>query len=268
MLRVAHGEPLQLTGAVGELGERLDDVDVALVGDADCTPRFVLRLALVEFRAFQAVAVQLHDVDHGNFLVRLKEQGIERLVAVFSRRGRREQLVTPPGAQVRKRAAFARIDRHGQVIASLSVDDGIPQFLQAGFQTRGEDITVGLVQVHPADHDLVAEHRHLVLRQTHSRVGVAAVVLEDPGLVAVGEQQGVILFGTVLVQQLCVDMHRLFRGSRLAADQRGQDGFAQAVAFVLQRVQPAVFRGNARGDGTHHRQAAFVRAAGVVEPVV
>ena len=83
MLGISHGEPLEMAAAVRQAAVGLDDVDIALARDAYRAHVLVFRVAHVVLRALVPVSVQLHDLGHGDLFLRLEQQVVEFIIAVF-----------------------------------------------------------------------------------------------------------------------------------------------------------------------------------------
>ena len=253
MLRVAQGQPVDGGALRGPVGEGLEDMDLGGALGADDAVLLIAGQGHVQGSALVPVAVDIHDGQNADLLVGGVEQRIEFIGVVLARQGGGQDGHAGPVAHVVVVLAGVVGHRFGQVV-QLALLDGQAQLVDGVEQTVRVDVAVlgsGL-GVHQPDHVVVAEHGHLVVGHLHGAVLVPAVDLHDPGLVLVGDHDGVALFGAVLVHIAQQHIHGLPGGGGDGGYRGGQNGLTQAGLHKGILGLPGLAGGGGDGGGDAH----------------
>ena len=199
MLRITHGQPLQLAGVSRKIIESLNDMDIRRTCYADRTSANVLSFHHIIFRSFITVTVNIHHFQNRNLLIRCIEQRIKLCITVCANAGRCQNLVSDPGSHVGIFFSSQPADRLEQIVLSVIFD--CADLIDCFKQVFREHEVFCIVFVYHINHELVAENSDFIRRHLHSRISRTTVNFKDPCFLLIGKEQNIALFRAIFVQQ-------------------------------------------------------------------
>ena len=149
----------------------------------------------------------------------------------------------------------ARVGGQKVQVAGL-IANGIALLGGQGLEGRRDDAVLVILEV--AQRELVAKGGHHVGGQLDGGVLVAAVHLDVPGFLLVGNKGDVDLAAAVAVDEAAKDLDSLARSGTLAGHE--VDGGELGQAVLNQGVRRERLLVRERGDGHEHRDALLVGA--------
>ena len=258
MLGVGHGGPGGRAHGGGSGGIYLDYRAVQLTLDADYADVRTAGVLGIPLGALEAGAGQLEYVLNGDLLVGLIEQVVAGVHVVVARGGGSQQHMAIPGAAVRAGVQVALAHVGGEYVeVAVIIVYGLTVVLSQLEEVGGVNHGLALyIALQAAQHALVAEYGHAVIGHLYGYPLMAGDALQVPGLVLVGDHEGVGLGGAVLFHYLAVVLQRLAHVGGGGGDIAAYPGFGRAVLGV--GVGGLHGGGGIGGNGAGHGQAALV----------